>query len=154
MIFNLGHVMRADVNQTYTGRITASPSNLDGNLTTDFLNRWKKPGDEKVTNIPSYIPGFESYFTRNVSYYTQGDINVVSASYAKIRDINLSFKLPDNLLKKIKVKSASFTLQATNFMVWTANKKGIDPEYNDLNAGIRTVPPFRHSYSIRTNVTF
>ncbi|WP_439698279.1 SusC/RagA family TonB-linked outer membrane protein [Mucilaginibacter sp. AW1-7] len=154
MIFNLGHVMRADVNQTYTGRITASTSSFDGNLTTDFLNRWKKPGDEKLTNIPSYIPGFESYFTRTVAYYTQGDINVVSASYAKVRDINLSFKLPDNLLKKIKVKSASFTIQATNFLVWTANKKGIDPEFNDLNSGIRAVPPFRHSYSIRTNVTF
>jgi TonB-linked SusC/RagA family outer membrane protein len=154
MIFNLGHVMRADVNQTYTGRITASTSSFDGNLTTDFLNRWKKPGDEKLTNIPSYIPGFESYFTRTVAYYTQGDINVVSASYAKVRDINLSFKLPDNLLRKIGVKSASFTIQATNFMVWAANKKGIDPEYNDLNLGIRSVPPFRHSYSIRTNVTF
>jgi len=154
MIFNLGHVMRADVNQTYTGRITASTSSFDGNLTTDFLNRWKKPGDEKFTNIPSYMPGFDSYFTRNVTYYTNGDINVVSASYAKIRDINLTFKLPDNLLRKLKVKSASFAIQATNFLVWTANKKGIDPEYNDLNAGVRTVPPFRHSYSIRTNITF
>jgi TonB-linked SusC/RagA family outer membrane protein len=154
MIFNLGHVMRADVNQTYTGRITAHQPSFDGNLMTDFLNRWKKPGDEASTNIPSYIPGFESYFTRSVTYYTLGDINVVSASYAKIRDINLSFKLPDNLLRKIKVKSASFTLQATNFMIWTANKKGIDPEYNDLNLGTRALPPFRHSYSIRTNITF
>ncbi|HWW42935.1 MAG TPA: hypothetical protein VNZ46_26670, partial [Pedobacter sp.] len=157
MIFNLGHVMRADVNQIYTRRITVSTSNtpnFDGNLTTDFLNRWKQPGDEKFTDIPSYIPGYESFFTRNVAYYTQGDVNVVSASYAKIRDINLSYKLPDHLLRKIKVKSASFTLQATNFLVWTANKKGIDPEFNDLNTGIRIIPPFRHSYSIRTNITF
>ncbi|MES2113214.1 MAG: SusC/RagA family TonB-linked outer membrane protein [Bacteroidota bacterium] len=154
MIFNLGHVMRADVNPTYTGRITASQSNFNGNLTTDFLNRWKKPGDEKFTNIPSYIPGFDSFFSRSVTYYTEGDINVVSASYAKIRDINLTFKLPDDLLRKIKVKSASFTIQATNFMIWTANKKGIDPEFNDLNYGIRSLPPFRHSYSIRTNISF
>ncbi|WP_316836507.1 SusC/RagA family TonB-linked outer membrane protein [Pedobacter nutrimenti] len=153
MIYNLGHVMRADVNQVYTGRVTQSLSSFGGNLTTDFLNRWKQPGDEKFTNIPSYVAGFDS-FRRNTDYYTKADINVVSASYAKIRDITLSYSLPENLLRKVKIKSASLSFQVTNFMVWKANDRGIDPEAIDLNSGIVTKPPFRHSYNISTNITF
>ncbi|MCD0487593.1 SusC/RagA family TonB-linked outer membrane protein [Pedobacter sp. MC2016-14] len=153
MVFNLGNVMRADVNRTYTGRISASQDSYEGNLNVDFLNRWKKAGDEAFTNIPRYIPGYETY-NRSVEYYTQGDVNVVSAAYAKIRDITLSYRLPELFLRKIKVKTANIALQATNFMVWKANNRGIDPEFHDLTSGQRILAPYNHSYSISTSITF
>jgi TonB-linked SusC/RagA family outer membrane protein len=153
MVFSLGNVMRADVNKFYTGRMTGMAGSFEGNLTTDFMNRWKKPGDEAFTNIPRYIPGYESY-DRSIEYYTFADINVVSAAYAKIRDLTLSYRLPENFLRKIRVKSASLSVQATNFMVWKANDRGIDPEFQDPTGGNRIMPPYRHSYSISTNITF
>lgn len=153
MVFNLGNVMRADVNQFYTGRLTSDRGVFDGNLTTDFLKRWKKPGDEAFTNIPSYVPGFENY-DRETAYYTLADINVVSAAYAKIRDITFSYRLPEAFLRKIRIKSASLSVQATNFMVWKANNRGIDPEFHDLISGLRITPPYRHSYTISTSINF
>lgn len=154
LIYNLGHVMRADVNSIYTGRISGHPGSFTGNLTTDFLKRWRQPGDELFTDIPPYIASPQSYGYRNTDYYTRGDKNVVSASYAKIRDITLSLNLPARLLEKISVKSASLSFQVTNFLVWKANKLGIDPEYNDLMAGSRSIPPYNHTYSIMTSINF
>jgi len=153
MVFNLGNVMRANVNTFYTGRLSTATGIFEGNLTTDFLNRWKKPGDEAFTNIPSYIAGYESY-NRSTEYYNKADINVVSAAYAKIRDITLSYRLPELLLSKIKVKSANVSVQATNFMVWKANDRGIDPEFHDLTSGNTFLAPYRHAYSISTTFSF
>jgi len=154
LIFNLGNVMRADVNDTYTGRISTIPTGFLGNLTTDFMDRWRKPGDEQFTNVPAYVSSFQQASARAIEYYTYGNINVLSASYAKIRDITLAYNLPTQVLQRLKIKTASLSVQATNFMVWKNNKLNIDPEYNGLNVGARNIPPFRHSYTISANVTF
>ena len=119
-----------------------------GNQLTDFANRWKKPGDEKITNIPSYLNGYAAYSRRNTGYYTMGDINVISASYVKIRDLTLSYNLQPKMLQAINVRTVNVYVQATNFLIWKANHYGVDPEYG---YGVR---PFVHSYSMGANVTF
>ena len=122
-IFNLGHVMRKPNYWKFTGP-------WDENVSTDFLNRWQNPGDENSTNIPSYVPIVnESISRRNVGYFSRGDINVVSASYIKLRDITLSYGLPDNIIRKIKMDALKLRLTANNIMLWTANKDDIDPEF-------------------------
>lgn len=153
MIYSLGHVMRKDINDIFSGRITGSQSGFTGNVNSYFLNRWQKTGDEAHTDIPGYIPN-ENIFTstRDLDYYRYASTNVVSASYCKLRDITLSYQLPKLLLDKVKIASASCYIQATNFMVWKANKADIDPEYN--NAGFRMIPPFKHSFSIGANINF
>jgi len=155
MIYNLGHVMRKDVNQVYNGRITGVSGSFLGNLHTDFLNRWKNPGDEAFTHIPAYLSA-ENFFssTRELSYYTNGDLNVLSASYLKLRDITLSYAIPAVLLRKAGIGSANLFVQGTNFMLWKANNEGIDPEYNNLESGVRIIPNYLHSYSLGINVIF
>lgn len=154
IIFNLGHVMRADVNQVYSTRITTGSGAFSGNLTTYFMDRWKKPGDENFTDIPSYIPGVASSTTRNVDYYTRANTNVLDASYAKLRDVTLSYNLPSSVLRQVKIKTASIALQLNNFLLWTANDRDIDPEFADLKSGGRSLPPNKHAVSIQTNITF
>jgi len=153
LVYSLGNVMRRDVNDFYTGRMTAS-SNWSSNLTAYFLDRWQKPGDEKITNVPSYVSDYTSYSRRSTGYYTNADINVVSASYAKIRDITLSYTLPRNMLQMAKIDRVSIYVQATNFMVWKANKYGIDPELQGLLYGYRSTQTSKHTYSIGANVSF
>ena len=154
MVYNMGNVMRNDMNQYYTGRMWNTTSFNSTTITTDFLKRWKQPGDEKITNIPSYVGGYQSYSRRNTDYYTHGDLNVESASYAKIRDITLAYNLSSSLLQLVKVQTIRVYAQATNFMVWKANHDGIDPEYENASYGGRSIPPFKHSYSLGANITF
>ncbi|MCD0488625.1 SusC/RagA family TonB-linked outer membrane protein [Pedobacter sp. MC2016-14] len=155
MIYNMGHVMRRDVNQFYTGRLSGSATSFNGNISPEFNNRWKKPGDEAFTDIPAYVANMNDHYNnRDMNYYLMGDGNVVDASYIKLRDITLNYVLPKEVLKAVKIASASVFVQATNFMVWKANKYNIDPEFHNLSTGARSIPPFKHSYSIGTNITF
>lgn len=154
MIYNMGSVMRREMNQFYSTRMWSSTAFNGTAIIRDFLDRWKQPGDEKKTDIPSYVGGSASNSRRSVSYYTSGDINVVSASYAKIRDITLGYSLPPSLLQRVKVQNLKIYGQATNFMVWTANRDHADPEFSNLQYGGRIIPPFKHSYSLGVNITF
>jgi hypothetical protein len=155
MIYNLGHVMRKDINTVYNSRITARQGSFTGNLNAYFADRWQQPGDELITDIPRYIAGESPLMSnRKLEYYTLADRNVVSASYIKIRDITFSYDLHDKLLRKARISSVNLYLQATNFMVWKANDFDIDPEYHVLYNGTRQLPPFKHSYSFGANILF
>lgn len=122
-VYNLGHVMRKDVNLNYA-------SLLDNVPHSDFANRWKNPGDELITDIPSYdSAGLFTGNTRDTNYYVKGNTNVLDASYIKLRDITLSYGLPKDLLNKIKIDNLTFRLSVSNLMLWKANNAGIDPEF-------------------------
>jgi len=148
MVYSLGHVMRRPVNTSFSGRLTAE--GYSGNITQEFLQRWKKPGDEAFTNIPSFVASNDSWSRRNINYYTQADINVIDASYIKLRDVTLSYNLASSLLRAIRLESASVFVQTGNFMIWKANKYHVDPEssYDYING--RT----GRTFSIGANVTF
>lgn len=155
MIFNMGAVMRRDVNAVYTGLISANASSFGGNLNEDFALRWRNPGDEATTDIPSYVANRGiSGSRRNTDYYTYADINVVSASYIKLRDITLSYDLSSSLLRTLHIDAARIYAQTGNYMIWKANKYDIDPEYQGYANGTRTVPAFSHPFTLGVNVTF
>ena len=155
MIYNMGHVMRKDINTVYNSRITAKQGSFTGNLNAYFPDRWKQPGDERVTDIPRYIASESPLFgNRKLEYYTLADRNVVSASYIKIRDITFSYDLQNKLLQKAGIGAVNLFVQATNFMVWKANDFDIDPEYHVFYNGTRQMPPFKHGYSLGASVTF
>lgn len=80
-----------------------------------LYNRWKKPGD--VTDIPRYgvTPQQDSRFMED-------------ASFLRLKNIMLSYDLPQSLLKKTKVFSrAKVYVQAQNLFTKT-KFSGIDPE--------------------------
>ena len=158
-IFNLGHVMRKDVNRVYSNRITHANIQHDGftsgNLQADFASRWKQPGDELLTNIPSYVANTSLSDTRrDVEYYTYADVNVLSASYVKLRDITLAYSLPAALSRKLKAEQVAFRVQLSNLMLWKANKADIDPEYHHAIYGSRSMPFNQGSVSFGINVKF
>ena len=122
-IFNFGHVMRNDVNGTYSYR-------LDNNLHNDFARRWKKPGDELTTNVPAYysLKNTTINETDVVYLYRYADVNVLTASYIKLREVSLGYRLPAAACKALHVQHASARLQASNLATIAFNKEGIDPE--------------------------
>ncbi|SHN07377.1 TonB-linked outer membrane protein, SusC/RagA family [Chitinophaga sp. CF418] len=148
MIYNMGAVMRRNVNIFYTGRMPTSTSLGGDNLIASFQHRWKQPGDEKLTNIPSYVSNMgTSYTRRDVNYYINGDVNVLSASYIKIRDITLAYELQSTALHFLKIQRLNIYAQTTNFLIWTANDERIDPETGFPGA------LYKHQYNLGVNVT-
>nr|WP_121271990.1 SusC/RagA family TonB-linked outer membrane protein [Pedobacter schmidteae] len=162
-IFNLGHMMRKDVNKYYTGRLlhgnieslSTGSGFKGGNKHADFANRWKQPGDELLTNIPSYLANASLSTTRrDTEYYTYSDINVVSASYIKLRDVTLSYRLPALLVRKLQAEQVTFRVQLSNLMLWKANKDHIDPEYINAIYGNRSILANQGTLSLGLNVKF
>jgi hypothetical protein len=77
---------------------------------------------------------------RNTNYYTQGDLNVISASYLKLRDISLGYTLPTAWASRVYTRQISLRAQLSNIMVWKNNSYGIDPEIlNNVYTGQNAV---------------
>ena len=165
IIFNMGHVGRRDVTQELNGgrfntnRLTFSqgsyPQLQVGNVHSDLLSRWKKQGDEFITDVPVYLTTNTN--RRNIAYYYFGSNNVYNASYAKLRDITFSYGLPQSVLRKFRINEMRFRIQSSNLMLWRANTYDLDPEFQitDINYTIdRTMPVGQGAVTIGLNVKF
>jgi len=87
--------------------------------TTEFLNHWT-PTNE--TNIPT------DNTQTNSSMYAE------DASFIKLRNISLSYNVPNTLLSKFKIKSLSLNLSGQNLLTIT-KYKGYDPESYTIYGG-------------------
>jgi len=131
LIANLGHKMRNDSYMQTDFRFTSTIHN-------DFDKRWRKPGDENVTNIPSFYKKSEASFRDGgYTFLRYSDIGILDASYIKFRDISVGYFLPENICKKIGTKSIKLRVQASNLLTIGFNKEGIDPEAFSLRGGSR-----------------
>ncbi|MDT0677960.1 SusC/RagA family TonB-linked outer membrane protein [Autumnicola musiva] len=139
-VFSLGHVMRRDVNTFYSGtRLDSQNFSFNtGNINDEFLDRWREPGDEAFTDVPRHSPAPDS--NREINYYTYGDNNVISGSFIKIRDINLIYRLPQNLFRGSGIELVTVRGQISNLLLWANNDYGIDPEYH-FYQGRRSLRP-------------
>ena len=146
MVYNLGHVMAVDTQKNFFGELLE----ISNNVHPDFFNRWQQPGDEANTNVPAYTTA--SRPGRNI--YNYANIHVTSASYIKLRDISLSYELPDAIIQKINASRVSFRLMLNNVMLWKANDKGIDPEFHDALRGTRSTPFNQNSVTFGMHLTF
>jgi len=146
-IYNLGHVMRRRDGNFYSGR-------LSQNIDRGFDNRWRRPGDEAYTNVPSYVANANySASRRNLAFFHNADINVVSASYIKLRDLSLSYTLPNHITDKLSLQSVRIRVQAGNLFYWAANRYGIDPEAYSYRTAIRQMR-FGPTFSAGLTVNF
>lgn len=58
-----------------------------------------------------------------------GEANIFDADYIKLREIALTYNLPNKYTQKIGVQDVNFSLYSRNIMIWTKNAGlGIDPE--------------------------
>lgn len=125
------------------------------NLSSMLNDRWRKPGDETFTNIPS-LPTANIPFTYigNSSYpiytlYDYSTIRVVDADYLRCRNIGLSYAIPPKILAKAHIQQLSLQASVTNlFYIASGKLGGIDPEVSGNNL------PIPRTYSLTLNVGF
>lgn len=91
------------------------------NKVARIFDRWQKPGD--VTDIPRYIyGGNKNYQSVSTMWYNQGD-------FIRLRDIQIGYNIPKEVLSKIGFTSANFYVRGTNLWTWVKDKEiPFDPE--------------------------
>lgn len=90
-------------------------------MTKEIKDRWQKPGDELVTDVPK-IDHIE------YDYYNQSDFRVKPADFISIKEISLAYEFDKNILVNMPFKNLTLSAQVRNAYKWVKNDKGIDPE--------------------------
>jgi TonB-linked SusC/RagA family outer membrane protein len=114
----------------------------------DYSNRWKQPGDETRTNVPS-LPSLTVNAGNRDTFYNRSEAVVQKGDHVRLQDINLTYSINDSLVKQIGVKNLTLTLYARNLgIIWRANNLGLDPDL--YNAGLYPTPT-NYSLALRAN---
>jgi outer membrane receptor protein involved in Fe transport len=107
-----------------------------------------------VTNTDAkFLP--QDYFS-NLPYGR----NVIDASYVKLREVSLSYRMPKEWLRKTPFGSVSVGLFGNNLLLWTpAENRYVDPEINSAGAtnlqGFDfTAQPSQRNFGFNISATF
>ena len=109
-----------------------SPGSVERNVPTYFLKRWQKPGD--ITNVGKYsIEGSADPY----GWLGFSDFNISDASFIRLKNLSLSYTLPESWQQRAHLQNARIYLQGQNLFTIT-KYLGLDPETGGLN-----LPPLR-----------
>lgn len=131
------------------------------NMNAEYVNRWKKPGDEAFTNIPALSDNGMTFSTYERKFpiadnrwemYNKSDIRVVSSAFLRCRSLSLRYDFGKKLLSVLPFSNGSFTFEVSNLFVIKDKRLGTqDPEQMPLYLG--AVPPAT-GFSGRLSLTF
>ncbi len=97
------------------------------NLYADVADYWKSPSD----------PGDGVHFKptiNNIAFQTQfSNLWVEDATYMRVKNIRLSYTLPDNILSRLAIASTRIYVNVENAFLFT-DYSGYDPENTSYNA--------------------
>lgn len=170
--YSLGNKIRlfAIYNTSAATVMDAQNIRPENNVSKDFLKRWRKPGDERHTNIPAIIgEGEDSYalYQRHWSdkfqdvqplavsawdMYDYSNHRVVSGNYLKCSNLSLTYEFKEELLKKLRLSRLDLMLSATNLFTISAKElKGQTP----TQGGFATIQlSDRPTYTFGLTVSF
>ena len=113
LAYSLGNKIRLLKLCTEYGTTNPNPSS---NLRREFVNRWRKPGDENYTNIPALNTVAGAHASpwwnsgTNVTHriasniyemYDNSDIRVVSGNYLRLSSLSFRYNVDDRFCKKL-----------------------------------------------------
>ena len=104
------------------------------NQRVDVLNRWQKTGD--IASIQRFTS--RSSLNSSLSNAGSSDAAYSDASYLRLKNLSLSWQLPEKWIHKSHLQNCRFYLQGQNLLTFT-NYKGLDPETQSLSS----LPPLR-----------
>ena len=120
----------------------------------DYFDRWQKPGDELITNVPANVPASTPIVQRNEyvyssNFYKYSEELITKGDVIRLQDITLGYSLPHELMQNWPVKSLRVYGYAQNLgIIWRANKQGLDPDYPN------TLYPLPKSWSFGIQASF
>ena len=140
ILYNFGYYYRRAA-ISYT---TLFASNTGGH--PEYADRWQKPGDELITNVPSMVyPGVAN----RDNFYNSSEATVEKGDHIRLQYINLGYDINNNTFKRLPFKNLRCYVNISNLgILWAANKEGIDPEYRRSS-----LPPAK-TVSLGLNLTY
>lgn len=131
------------------------------NVSKEYTQRWRKPGDEAHTDIPVlynsrvynkltnryYISGKSE--VAGTTMYDRSSVRIAKTDFLKMRSLTLNYLLPQKLTSAWRLTDCALGLQVTNLFTWADKRwEGSDPE-----AAFATTPLTR-TYTLNLNITF
>ncbi|MBW3466610.1 SusC/RagA family TonB-linked outer membrane protein [Arthrospiribacter ruber] len=98
---------------------------------SDYDLRWKQPGDENLTQVPS-VPQTGN-FNRD-DLYRFADILVERGDHIRLRDIRLAYRLNNSDSGRLPFRNAEVFFYADNLgVIWKKSSDPLDPDFRNLN---------------------
>jgi hypothetical protein len=115
-------------NNTYFGQLSNPVSIIAGNY-------WKQPGDN--SRFPRLFSGAASNTTTNLmsAIYPLSSATLYDLLYIRLKNISLSYALPQSFLQKAKLSKAVVYVRGQNVFTWTSKYIYKDPEQVFLRGG-------------------
>lgn len=114
----------------------------------DFVDRWKNPGDEQFTQVPSMPYPVSS---SRESFYRFAEVLIEKGDHIRIQYINLDYAFDKPLMKKIGFKTLHVFANLANVgIIYRANKHHLDPEY--VTSGFNLPPGQTMSVGLRAGL--
>ncbi|MDP3198929.1 MAG: SusC/RagA family TonB-linked outer membrane protein [Algoriphagus sp.] len=107
----------------------------------DFDQRWQRPGDEAITQIPS-LPA--SADTRRNAFYTNSAALVEKGDHFRLNDVRFSYTWDKRQSQNLPFKTLQIYTYANNLgIIWKASNDRLDPDFqsarplSSFSAGLR-----------------
>ncbi|MCW9707583.1 SusC/RagA family TonB-linked outer membrane protein [Fodinibius salsisoli] len=97
----------------------------EGVLREVHTKRWRQPGD--VTKYPRAEENGNGYFEASGWSDVNSSNSLFDASYIRLKNISLSYSLPNHIVEKLNLRGIRIYGSGTNLMTWTAYPY-VDPE--------------------------
>lgn len=117
----------------------------------DYFQRWKQPGDEKITNVPAKVPvnKINNDVTAQANVYRYSEALITPGDHIRLQDVSISYSLSPKLLRKLPIQSVRIYGYARSLgIIWRKNDQGLDPDFP------YTIYPEPKSYSAGLQVEF
>ncbi|MBL1410795.1 SusC/RagA family TonB-linked outer membrane protein [Sphingobacterium faecale] len=135
-IGSYGNVMR--LRNLATGWAMTFPEPTQ-NMSKEWVDRWRKPGDELITDVPRLEDGpFEMEVSGvapyNAKMYDNSDLRTVKGNFVRLQNLSISYDYFTPKLRAMGIQNIRMMLQGNNLYVWKDSKlKGQDPEAQGSN---------------------
>ena len=147
----------------------------ENNVRKEFTHRWRKPGDERHTQLPSLISpsdpafgdnryhwsaatpaatqGFEAFADNYWMMYDNSNARVVSGGYLRLSNLALRYQFSRKQLKGLPFSNLAFDAAVTNvFTLKSSALEGQDPTQSGFS--LQTSLSLRPSFTFGLRVSF
>ena len=147
----------------------------ENNVRKEFTHRWRKPGDERHTQLPSLISpsdpafgdnryhwsaatpaatqGFEAFADNYWMMYDNSNARVVSGSYLRLSNLALRYQFSRKQLKGLPFSNLAFDAAMSNvFTLKSSALEGQDPTQSGFS--LQTSLSLRPSFTFGLRVSF
>ena len=116
-------------------------------INEDMAKRWRETGDEAITDVPRIGTSANSFVR-----YRGADIHIEKGDHIRLREVSLTYELPNKWLNKLMISSASVGFSATNLgLIWKKNNVGIDPDFIPNSRSLTMSPTPSYNFSLNLN---